>query len=70
MSENQPRLAVLTAIHQLGPTTVRDVADKIERTPPTVWHHVESLSAEGLVTWEKGKARTLRTTDEGTALFQ
>ena len=69
MLENQPRLAVLTAIHKLGPTTARDVATATERSTATVWHHVKSLGDEGLVTWEPGKARTLRTTDAGTALF-
>ena len=69
MTVNQPRLAVLAAIHQLGPTTARDVATHTERSTATVWHHVKSLSEEGLVTWEPGKARTLRTTSEGEARF-
>ena len=69
MSESKPRLSVLAAIHKLQPVTVRDVANETGTTPPTVWHHVTSLGDEGLVTWEPGKARTLRTTDEGAARF-
>ena len=69
MSDSQPRLGVLAAIHKLQPTTARDVATETERSTATVWHHVKSLGDEGLVTWEPGKARTLRTTDEGAARF-
>ena len=64
-----PRLAVLTAIHKLQPTTARDVATEVERSTATVWHHVKSLNDEGLVTWEPGKARTLKTTDAGALMF-
>jgi DNA-binding MarR family transcriptional regulator len=64
-----PRLAVLKAIHKLQPTTARDVATETERSTATVWHHVKTLSDEGLVTWEPGKARTLRTTEQGEAKF-
>ena len=61
---------VLAAIHKLEPTTAREVASEAEVSAATVWHHVKALNADGLVTWEPGKARTLCTTDAAAPMFK
>ena len=51
---------ILQTIRKTHPTTVREIAEKVGLSSTTVWYHLETLKDEGLVTWEKGKARTIR----------
>ena len=59
-----PRLSVLLAviaIHaQAGRMTVREVAEAVERNLSTTHAHLRWLRKHGWVTWEGGKAGTLR----------
>ncbi len=57
------RIAVLRDVNKNHPTTVRDICKRVDLSPPTVWHHLENLKDEGLVMWDKGKARTIRPTE-------
>ena len=56
------RITVLNTVIKTHPTTVREIAKTVGRSTTTVWHHLEVLKDEGLITWEKGKARTIRPT--------
>ena len=56
------KVRVLELVQQLAPTTVRDVAQEAGISSTTVYQHLQSLKAEGKVTWEAGKARTIRPT--------
>ena len=51
---------VLKTVIETHPTTVREIAKTVGLSSTTVWYHLEALRDEGLVTWEKGKARTSR----------
>lgn len=49
-----------TAKHRYAPT-LREIRDRFGwATIASAQHHLEPLKFKGLVTWEKGKARTLR----------
>jgi predicted ArsR family transcriptional regulator len=57
------RLQVLARICQRGlPPTVRDLCRLTGMNPNGVVFHLAALRKAGLVTWENGKARTLRPT--------
>jgi len=56
------RLVILEAVRKAHPTTVREICTEVGLSTATVWHHLETLKAEGEITWEKGKARTIRPT--------
>ena len=58
--KHHSRLRVLGYVRKHHPTTVRDICEEVGLTPPTVWSHLKNLQAEKLVTWEPGKARTIR----------
>ncbi len=58
--KHHSRLRVLADVRKHHPTTVREICDRVDLTPPTVWHHLENLKAEKLVVWEPGKARTIK----------
>ncbi len=58
--KHHSRLRVLGYVRKHHPTTVREIGESIGLTPPTVWVHLKNLESEGLVTWDKGKARTIR----------
>jgi len=52
---------VLEAVRVLGRPTVREIGAKAGlRSPSTVWAALEILRDQGRVTWESGKARTIR----------
>lgn len=47
------------------PPSVREIGSAVGlRTPAAVHSQLEKLAADGLVIWEKGKARTVRVVDE------
>jgi DNA-binding IclR family transcriptional regulator len=54
------KLRVLQTVQKLHPTTVRDIAAKLDLSTTTVYHHLQTLKEEKAVTWEAGKARTIR----------
>ncbi len=57
------RLQVLSRICQRGlPPTVRDLCALTGMNPNGVMCHLNALRDAGLVTWQSGKARTLRPT--------
>ena len=51
---------VLNTVRNLHPTTVRDIATKLDLSTTTVYQHLQRLKQEGKVIWEPGKARTIR----------
>lgn len=52
------------AVRKLGRPTVQEITDEVGLTSTsTTWFHLEILRAEGAVTWEAGKMRTIRVTD-------
>ncbi len=63
--KHHSRLRVLADIRKHQSTTVREIGERVGLTPPTVWAHLKNLESEGLVTWEPGKARTIRPTKTG-----
>jgi len=52
--------SVLQAVVKTHPTTVREIAKEVGVSSTTVWYYLETLRDEGKVTWEPGKARTIR----------
>ncbi len=54
------KIRVLELVRKLAPTTVRDIAEEADLSSTTVYQHLQSLKAESKVTWEAGKARTIR----------
>jgi repressor LexA len=60
-----PRVAILACLSDslarrgYGPT-VREIATAVGLGHPTVYRHLAWLRKAGYVTWEDGKARTLR----------
>lgn len=61
---------VLRAIKKLGRPTIREIGTEVGLTAPSVFHHMAQLKEEGLITWEKGKARTITLTPLGEDQFQ
>jgi repressor LexA len=61
-----PRVAVLACLSESlalrgYPPTIPEIAAAVGlRSDSSVHHHLVRLRAEGYVTWEDGKARTLR----------
>ncbi len=51
---------VLQAVTKHHPTTVRDIAKEVGVAGSTVMAHLKKLRDENKVTWEPGKARTIR----------
>lgn len=48
------------------PPTVRELQLELGlASPSTIFHHLELLREQGLVTWEPGKNRTLKLTQRG-----
>ena len=43
-----------------SPPTLREIAEAIGVTPSAVGDHLNRIRAKGYITWEPGKARTLR----------
>ncbi len=62
MTDTPEPSPVFQTIIETHPTTVREIAKTVGLSSTTVWYHLEALRDEGLVTWEKGKARTIRPT--------
>lgn len=51
--EDEPTGAVLDALGRIGPATVSELADELDRDPSTVSHHLSRLADEGLVERER-----------------
>lgn len=54
------REKILKAIEALDRPTVREIGEAVGIKSSSVFHHLESLRAEGKVTWEPGKSRTIK----------
>jgi SOS-response transcriptional repressor LexA len=56
---------VYETIRKLGRPTVKEIADEAGLSSTSVvWYHLEILRAEGHVTWQPGKARTIRLVED------
>lgn len=63
MPKKTSKERILAHIQTNHPTTVRDVAAQVGLSSTTVYQHIKDLRDEGEVTWEWGKARTIRPCD-------
>lgn len=57
-------MKVYEAVKRLGRPTVKELQIEARLSSTSVvWYHLEILRAEGWITWDPGKARTIRLTD-------
>lgn len=45
---------------RIPPPSVKEIAEKVGVTEPTIRYHLKNMANDGLVTWEPRKHRSLR----------
>lgn len=71
---NSTKQGVLESIdaalrHHAKVPTVRELADSFEVAPATMHSWLGRMAEEGLISWEPGRHRSLRSTAQGTQLL-
>lgn len=61
-------MALIRAHADTGRCTLRGLALELDKSPGTVRTHLNTLRSAGLITWEDGRAGTIRPTCEARPL--